>query len=171
MTTSYSWLLLLKLQLTASLLSGTLSWISIIIMVLQKISLHPSCRAPYTNGDNLHNALNELRLEAVSSCVFGFSSCHRVGDYKAKEITVSESVCRFSGSLSGASDAPLRKSCSSLHDSILETFQSNSAPVVCRLALSFRAALSEQHPVILVHSPMPEHCLPRSRIIRNWKKL
>jgi two-component system response regulator YesN len=59
---------------------------------------------PYANGDNLHNALNELRLEAVSSCVFGFSSCHRVGDSKAKEIMVSESVCRFSGPLSGASD-------------------------------------------------------------------
>ena len=57
----------------------------------------------------MHNALNELRLEAVSSCVFGVSSCHRVGDYKAKEITVSESVCRFSGSLSGASDAPSAK--------------------------------------------------------------
>ena len=59
---------------------------------------------PYANGDNLHNALNELRLEAVSSCIFGFSSCHRVGDSKAKEIMVSESVCRFSGPLSGASD-------------------------------------------------------------------
>lgn len=59
---------------------------------------------PYANGDDLHNALNELRLEAVSSCVFGFSSCHRVGDSKAKEIMVSESVCRFSGPLSGASD-------------------------------------------------------------------
>lgn len=63
----------------------------------------------YANGANMHNALNELRLEAVSSCVFGVSSCHRVGDYKAKEITVSESVCRFSSSLSGASDAPSAK--------------------------------------------------------------